>query len=186
MKRVTRLVLILLLCGFAGLAISSCKKKGPKIVSAEIATDTIDVRTLAEKTIKNKIRRNNVLMLLDDIDRAREEAALVFLDLQRKVQNNPAISREDYDAVLQELALSRANVLRKIASARMTMRTYVTKAEWQTLFTKEKKKKEDPTGLDRYRAKRKAKTAANGNPDEAAETTTPNKNPGPAESEVSP
>jgi hypothetical protein len=132
------MAVVAVLCAMIGSAMSSCKKKGPKTASAEIAVDVSDLRKQVEKTIKNKIRRDYVLMLVDDIDITREEVMLLFLNLQQKVHKDPSMVREDYDAVLQEFAVARVNSLRKIASARITMRTYVTDAEWRELFPKKK------------------------------------------------
>lgn len=186
MKQFTHAVLILALCGLAGLALSSCKKKGPKTATARIATNIADVRARVHATIESDIRKKNVLMLLNEIDSTREQLVLRFIEAQQKVHKNPEMPREEYEALMREFATIRSNAAKKIAAARITLRTYVTKQEWQILFAQQKKKKEDPTGLDRYKKKKKAKTAADGTPDEAAETTTPGSTPEPTESEVSP
>jgi hypothetical protein len=187
MKRTIQIAVITVLCALAGLAISSCKKKGPKTASAEIAVDASDLRKQVEKTIKNKIRRGHVLMLVDDIDRTREEVMLLFLNLQKKVHKDPSMVREDYDAVLQEFAVARVNSLRKIASARITMRTYVTEAEWRELFSKKKTTGDSDKGAEQTDHKAPESEDAPEQPKgDAAETKTPDGESEEAGNEVSP
>jgi hypothetical protein len=141
MKRVTYMVFVLALCG---LAISSCKKKGKetKSASAEIAADTSELRKQVKKKIKDKIRRDNVLILVDDVDRIRGKLTLAFLDMQHKMQKNPTMSREEIEAIFKDFEGLRMDALREMATARLAMREHVNEEEWKKIFP-EKKKKED-------------------------------------------
>jgi hypothetical protein len=135
--------LILALCGLAGSALSSCKKKGPKTASAELAANTTALQKQVKKVIKGKTRRENVLLLLDDADRIREKLTLAFLDLQHKVRKDPQISRGDFEAVLVEFAVIRKDAIKASANTRLEMRNYINEKEWKKLFPKPKKKKGD-------------------------------------------
>jgi hypothetical protein len=84
-----------------------------------------------------------VLLLLDDADRIRGKLTLAFLDMQHKVQKDPQISREDFEAALVEFAVIRRDAIKASASKRLELRKYINEKEWKKLFPKPKKKKGD-------------------------------------------
>jgi hypothetical protein len=148
MKRLTKIVLILVLCGFAGSAISSCKKKGPKTAGAEMAAHTQTLRKHVKKVIKDKLRRENVLILVDDVDRYRAQMTLAWLNMQQKMQKNINLSREEVQAEVDIFEEARVAALQNMAKARLAMREYVTAEEWKKLFPEPKKKKDDEKAGD--------------------------------------
>jgi hypothetical protein len=143
MKRMTRIVLVLVLCGFAGSAISSCKKKGPKTAGAEMAAHTQTLRKHVKKVIKDKLRRENVFILVDDVDRYRAQMTLAWLNMQRNMHKNPNMSREEVQAEVKKFEEARVESLQNMAKARLAMREHVTAEEWKKLFPEPKKKKKD-------------------------------------------
>lgn len=138
MKRVTYVMLILALCG---LAIYSCKKI--KTSSAEAAENTAELRNRVKKQIKDKIRRDNVLILVDDVDRLRSKVTLAWLDMQNQTQKNPSMTREEVEAELEKFEELRLNALTDMAKARLAMRKYITVEEWTKLFAEKKKKEKE-------------------------------------------
>jgi hypothetical protein len=124
------------------LAISSCKKKGTPATSVEIAANTSELRKRVKKKIKNKTRRDKVFLLVDDAHRIRGRLTLAFLEMQNRLQNNPAVSQQDIEAEFADFAEARVYALREMARMRLEMRKHITEKEWKDLFP-EKKKKED-------------------------------------------
>jgi hypothetical protein len=151
MKRSSGTIAIVLLCGLAGSAISSCKKKAPETASAKFAVNTVTLRERAHAIIKNKVRRQNVLILLNDTDRVREEMILSFLKTQHRIQKDPDMPRAEYEELIRTFDNARSKALRKIASARMTLRTHLSKSEWQILFSHQQAN-EDPGEEDIHEA----------------------------------
>jgi hypothetical protein len=143
MKRITRMVLIVSLCGLAGSALSSCKKKATPSTSAEIADNTSELRKQVKKQIKNKTRREKVFLLLDDVYRLQGRLALAFLEMQNRLRKNTNISDEDIEAEFADFAEARVYALREMATTRLEMRNYITEKEWKALFPEPKKKKDD-------------------------------------------
>ncbi|MCP4197944.1 MAG: hypothetical protein GY762_12415 [Proteobacteria bacterium] len=143
MKRISKIVLVLMLCGFAGSAISSCKKKGPKTAGAEMAAHTQALRKQVKKVIKDKLRRENVMILVDDVDRYRAQLTLAWLNMSHNMQKNPNLSREEVQVEVDKFEEARVESLQNMAKARLAMREYVTAEEWKKLFPEPKKKKKD-------------------------------------------
>lgn len=143
MKRFTWMMVVLLLCGFAGSTISSCKKKEQKTASAEMAADTNRLRKEIKKKIKDKVRRQNVLILIDDVDRYRSQMTLAWLEMSHTLQKNPTMTRDEVEAEVAKFEEIRLEALRNMAKARVAMRQYVTEEEWKALFPPPKKKKDD-------------------------------------------
>jgi hypothetical protein len=171
MKRMTKIVLVLVLCGFAGSAISSCKKKGPKTAGAEMAANTQTLRKHVKKVIKDKLRRENVLILVDDVDRHRAQMTLAWLNMQQKMQKNPNLSREEVQAEVKKFEEARMAALQNMAKARMAMREYVTAEEWKKLFPEPKKKKKDDKKAGDSEDKETASEDADDAPEQPAEST---------------
>ncbi len=139
----TRMLVILMLCGMAGSAISSCKKKEQKTATAEMAADTNKLRKQVKKKIKDKVRKENVLILVDDVDRHRAQMTLGWLEMQNAMQKNPTMSREEVEAEVAKFEQLRLEALRNMAKSRVAMRQFITEKEWKQLFPPPKKKTED-------------------------------------------
>jgi Spy/CpxP family protein refolding chaperone len=163
MTRVTRLVLILVLCGLAGSTISSCKKKGKetKSASAEYAANTSALRKRVKKQIKDKIRKQNVMILVDDVDRARAKLTVAWLDMQHRLQKNPTMSREEVEAEVKTFEGLRVAALQEMAKSRLAMRKYITAEEWKKLFPEPKKKKGDDKAAEPEDTKTEPESADN-------------------------
>jgi hypothetical protein len=59
--------------------------------------------------------------------------------------------RAEYEELIRTFDTARSKALRKIASARMTLRTHLSKSEWQILFSHQQAN-EDPGDEDIHEA----------------------------------
>jgi hypothetical protein len=137
MKRAVSMALVIVCCG---LAISACKKKGPKTATAQMAADTTALRKQVKKVVKNKVRREKVMLLVGDIDRTRGQLTLAFFDMQKKIRKDPHIPRADLEALIAEFVVVRVDAMKALANARFEMRQHITEKEWKKLFPPPKKK----------------------------------------------
>ena len=139
-----RIIPIAVLCISCCLAIAACKKRGGKPTAepiAQVAEDTEKVRKRIKKNVKDKLRREELYLLVDDIELARGKLTMTFLKAQQGMLKRPDITVEEAQAIYKDFQTMRVDALWEMARLRLEMRKVATEKEWNAVFVKKNKGK---------------------------------------------
>jgi len=135
MKKIILLILV------SAVTFTACQKSSPKVV-ADMFSSSFNFQKKVKKNVKDKKNREKVLLLIRDNGITLKELFVEYVELQKKVRNNPEIAENELRKMLKEFSGKRKKTLLNVSRNRLEMRKYITEKEWNKIV-KVKKSKND-------------------------------------------